>query len=265
MHMTEAGAFFTDGNAYERLMGRWSRRAGEQFLDWLAPAKGLSWLDVGCGNGAFTEVLLGRCAPARVLGVDPSPGQLAYARTRVGTERAEFHIGDAQALPLERDSFDAAAMALVLAFLPDPAKAVAEMARVVRPGGWIATYMWDFPSGGSPNQPMHDTIRSMGMAPPGPPNPEASGHDSMRALWANAGLTEVETTVLRIVVEFDDLDDLWASTTSPSAPMGRFVQEMSSGAREELRSRLRQRVPTGPDGRIAYPAVANAVKGRVPR
>src|SRR5690349_21615344 len=148
--MKQPGGLFSDGEAYERLMGRWSRLVGQSFLDWLAVPKGLRWLDVGCGNGAFTEVLIAGVAPAAVTGVDPSEGQIAYARKRPATAMAEFRVGDAQSLAFDDRSFDAAAMALVISFLPDPAKAVAEMARVVRPGGCIATYMWDMSAGGSP-------------------------------------------------------------------------------------------------------------------
>jgi ubiquinone/menaquinone biosynthesis C-methylase UbiE len=150
LSVSELEKAFADGAAYERLMGRWSRIAAAQFLDWLDVGAGARWLDVGCGNGAFTEVLIDRCAPASVMAVDPSEGQLAYARTRPGAKLAEFRVGDAQALPFGDHSFDAAAMALVLAFLPDPAKAAAEMARVVRPGGQVASYMWDVPGGGVP-------------------------------------------------------------------------------------------------------------------
>src|SRR4029077_17204876 len=129
--MTEAPNLFADGKAYACLMGRWSRLAGEKFLDWVDAPKNLKWLDVGCGNGAFTEVLIARCAPAAVSGIDPSEGQLSYARTRPGAKLAEFRAGDAQALPYPDGSFDAAAMALVISFVPDPIKAVTEMMRVV--------------------------------------------------------------------------------------------------------------------------------------
>jgi ubiquinone/menaquinone biosynthesis C-methylase UbiE len=92
-------SFFTDGAAYEQLMGRWSRSAGEVFLDWLALPKGLNWLDVGCGTGAFTELLLARCAPGQINAIDPAEDQLAFAKTRPGMGGVTFRVGDAQSLP----------------------------------------------------------------------------------------------------------------------------------------------------------------------
>lgn len=94
--MSKADKLFTDGDAYERLMGRWSRLVGETFLNWLDTPKDLRWLDVGCGNGAFTEELVARCAPATVMAIDPSDDQLAYARTRSGAKTADFCVGEMQ-------------------------------------------------------------------------------------------------------------------------------------------------------------------------
>jgi ubiquinone/menaquinone biosynthesis C-methylase UbiE len=81
---------FDDGDAYEDFMGKWSLLAGDAFLDWLSPSPGLRWADVGCGNGAFTELLIARCAPREVQGIDPSEGQLAFARSRIAAGRAQF-------------------------------------------------------------------------------------------------------------------------------------------------------------------------------
>jgi SAM-dependent methyltransferase len=124
--MGQADKLFTDGEAYERLMGRWSRLVGETFLDWLDLPNGLQWLDVGCGNGAFTEEFIARGAPDTVTAIDPSDDQLAYARTRLGAKTANFRVGDAQKLPFGNGSFDVAIMVLVISFLPDPDKAAAE-------------------------------------------------------------------------------------------------------------------------------------------
>lgn len=148
--MTDVPIVFNDGAAYQEFMGVWSRLAGDVFLDWVAPRPGLRWLDVGCGNGASTELLLDRCAPSLVEGIDPSEAQLAYARTRLAGRAAHFMQGNAMVLPYADGSFDAAMMALVLFFVPDPARGVAEMARVVAPGGIVAAYSWDMLGGGFP-------------------------------------------------------------------------------------------------------------------
>ena len=145
--MAEQQIRFTDGAGYERMMGIWSRAAGEVFLDWLAPRPGLVWADIGCGNGAFTELVVERCAPVKIHGLDPSPEQLAYARQRHTAGLADFIQGDAMALPLADASVDAATMALVIFFVPEPARGVAEMARVVRPGGSVSAYAWDLLEG----------------------------------------------------------------------------------------------------------------------
>src|SRR5690242_21250527 len=117
--MGETQIRYDDGVAYERMMGAWSRAAGRIFIDWLAPSRGLRWIDVGCGTGAFTELLVERCAPAEVQGVDPSEAQLSFARARPSCQIAKFQQGDALALPFADGSFDAAVMALVIFFVPN--------------------------------------------------------------------------------------------------------------------------------------------------
>src|SRR5262249_8952406 len=152
--MVEQQIRYEDGAAYERYMGTWSRLAGEVFLDWLVPRPGLRWIEVGSGTGAFTELIIERCAPGEVQGIDPSEAQLAFARARTATRMAQFRHGDAHKLPFSEHLFDAAVMALVIFFVPDPAQGVAEMVRVVRPGGTVATYAWDLLGGGFPLEPI---------------------------------------------------------------------------------------------------------------
>ena len=141
--MSDQKIRFEDGASYERMMGTWSRLVGVEFIRWLTPRSGLRWIDVGCGNGAFTELLVESCAPAEVHGIDPSEGQLAFARRRPAARVAEFHQGHAMELPFPDNRFDAAVMALAIFYVPDPAKGVAEMTRVVTPGGTVAAYVWD--------------------------------------------------------------------------------------------------------------------------
>jgi SAM-dependent methyltransferase len=261
--MTDAATLFTDGAAYERRMGRWSRLVGEIFLEWLAVPAGLRWLDVGCGNGAFTEVVIARGAPAAVSAVDPSEGQLSYARARESARLAEFRVGDAQALPYADRSFDAAVMALAISFIPDPLKAAREMVRMVKPGGVVATYMWDLPGGGLPVAPMYRTLESLGI-PISLPGTEVSRRDGMAALWVEAGLRSVETRVIRIPVAYSGFDEFWESYRVPEGPAGLVIRKMSPPEIERLKTRLREHLPIAADGSISYEAFANAVKGRAP-
>src|SRR3954470_221455 len=191
--MDEPQIRFDDGAGYERMMGKWSRLAGEVFLDWLKPPPRLRWIDIGCGNGAFTELLAERCAPAEIQGVDPSEAQLAFARARHSAGIAHFRQGDAMALPFPDHGFDAAAMALVIFFVPEPPAGVAEMTRVVRPGGLVASYAWDVEGGGFPLEPALAELRAMGFAPLRPPSFTAARMENLRALWSSAGLDTIET------------------------------------------------------------------------
>jgi len=254
---------FDDGAAYERYMGKWSQLAGETFLDWLAPKSGLRWLDVGCGNGAFTEMLVERCVPVSVQGIDPSEGQLAYARTRTASRVAQFRQGDAMALPFPDDTFDAAVMPLVIFFVPDPAKGVAEMARVVCPCGIVTAYAWDMVGGGFPYEALQAEMREVGVAVPVPPSPDASRIDAMRDLWTATGLESVETRELTVERTFANFDDYW--TTILGGPsVGPHLAAMPSETLALLKARLRACLPADAAGRITYTARANAVKGCVP-
>jgi SAM-dependent methyltransferase len=254
---------FDDGAAYERMGGTWSRLAGQTFIDWIAPRSGLRWIDVGCGSGAFTELLVERCAPAEVQGIDPSEEQLAFARRRPAARLAEFRQGDAGALPFSEDRFDAAVMALVIFFVPDPAKGVAEMARVVSPGGMVAAYAWDMLGGGFPLVPFRAEMLALGVELPMPPRSDVSKMEALRDLWTGSGLDAVETRIIAVQRTFADFDDLWTTTLGSS--FGQTVATMAPGDVEQLKLRMRERLPADAAGRITYGAHANAIKGHVPR
>ena len=262
--MVEPQICFDDGADYERMMGEWSWLAGEVFLDWLAPPSGLRWIDIGCGSGALTELLVERCNPVEVQGLDLSEGQLAFARDRLATRKTEFRIGNAMALPFPAYRFDAAVMALVMVFVPDPAKGIAEMVRVVNPGGTVATYVWDMLGGGVPLDPILLEMRAMGLTPPRPPQMNVSRMEALRDLWTTAGLVAVETREITVQRTFADFDDFWM--IKMKAPtLGPTVGAMASGDVETLRSRVRARLPADTEGRITYSARAHAIKGHLPK
>lgn len=262
--MAEPQIKFDDGAGYEQMMGVWSRLAGEVFLGWLALPKGLRCVDVGCGNGAFTELLVERCAPREVQGIDPSEGQLGFARQRHTAGIAKFQQGDAMALPFADKTFDLATMALVIFFVPDPAKGLAEMARVVRSGGTVAAYAWDLPGGGFPLQPLLAEIRAMGHKVPQPPSAEASRIAALHDLWTGAGLASVETREIVVERTYRDFDEFWTTSVKGSPSVRASLAAMAPGEVEQLKARVRDKLPTDTAGGITYSARANAVKGRVP-
>ncbi len=255
---------FDDGAGYELMMGKWSQLAGEVFLGWLAPRPSLRWLDVGCGNGVITEMVVERFSPIAVQGIDPAEGQLAYARTRPAARLAEFRQGDAMALPFFDNAFDMAIMALVIFFVPDPRKGVAEMVRVVSPGGTVAAYAWDLLGGGFPLHAIQVEMRALGITPSIPPSPEACRLDIMRELWTSVGLDRVETMEIEVEREFADFEDFW-KTSMTQTNVGRKVAAMASSDVEILKERVRSQLPADAQGRVTCNARANAVKGRVRR
>jgi SAM-dependent methyltransferase len=259
--MVEHKLRFDDGAAYERMMGKWSQLAGDVFLQWLAPQAGLKWIDVGCGNGAFTGIIVEQCAPARVNGIDPSEAQLAFARSRLPGSVAEYTRGDAMALPFPDKTFDVATMALVIFFVPEPARGVAEMVRVVRAGGVIAAYAWDLTRGGFPLEPIWDEMRALDVPPVQPPSASASRMEEMRKLWTEAGLDAVETKEINVERTFASFDDFW--TICMGSNVGPLIAAMSARDVEVLKLRVRARLPSDSAGRITYGARASAVKGRV--
>ena len=262
--MAEDKSFFNDGEAYERLMGHWSRVAGSIFLDWLSLSSGLRWLDVGCGTGAFTDLVCERCSPEKISALDPSSDQISFALTRPSARHVDYRTGDAQALPFDDSEFDVAAMALVINFVPDPAQAIAEMKRVVTPGGTVASYIWDFTGRRNTQGPLLQALEEMGVVVPPVPRIEFSRIDTMRDIFVSTGLDEVTDRTIEIQLEFADFDNDWASQTGLATPAVKPVLAMPAAEVEHLKASLRERLPTNAEGRITYMATANAVKGHVP-
>lgn len=266
--MTETHVPFDDGDAYERYMGRWSRAIGETFLDWLDPSANLHWLDVGCGTGAFTKLVLDRRAPATIIGVDPSLAQLQHARRAVMAPQVEFREGSAIDLPFATGTFDVVVSALVIHFFPDRPQAFREMLRVTKGGGIVAGYTWrktatviDAPYG-----PMaRAVIEVAGDVMLSPAVPEAMP-DGLRATLVAEGYADIDVTTLEASQTFDDFEDYWTSQTSTfSHPVAKSVAALTNDQRKRVCDILRTALPGEADGRITYCSRATAFRARKPR
>lgn len=254
---------FDDGAAYELMMGRWSVLVGERFIDWIGVSSGARWLDVGCGNGAFTQLLVERCKPSDVQAFDTSAGQLAYARKRLPAGApVTWTESDAMRLPVADAASDAAVMALVLFFVPEPAAGVAEMCRAVRSGGVVAAYHWDVLGGGFPLADIADEMRELGVAPNLPPSVGASTIEASTALWREAGLHQVRTCQITVQRRFDSFDDYWNSAESSNTVRPMF-EAMQPDRREVLKANVRRRLQAS-GGPLTVRAHANAVCGVKP-
>jgi len=256
---------WTSGDLYEPYVGRWSRLVAPEFLAWLDAPAGLAWLDVGCGTGALTGAIAERCAPARLAGIDPSAGFLDLARLRLAPEVAELRQGDARSLPHAAGSFDRVVSGLVLNFVPDPARAVAEMARVTRPGGEVTLYVWDYAGKMELMRRFWDAAAAL--------DPHAAELDegkrfpiceprALHGLFVGAGLVGAATRAIDVPTAFRDFDDYWTPFLGGQGPAPAYCVSLSEDARAALRERLRRSLPTQPDGRIHLIARAWAVRGR---
>ena len=252
------------GDFYEPYVGRWSRKVALELLHWLGLPPGLTWLDVGCGTGALTSTILEQAQPRSVVGIDPSAGFIDHAQGHISDPRVSFQVGDAQALPVETNRFDAAAAALVLNFVPQPARAVAEMARAVKPGGTVAAYVWDYAGKMELMRHFWDAAIEL--------NPAAAELDEGRRfplcqpaplaeLFVQAGLDAVEVEALDVATHFRDFDDYWTPFLGGQGPAPGYAMSLSEHDRSTLREHLRSALPTRPDGVIELAARAWAVRG----
>ncbi|MBL8697080.1 MAG: class I SAM-dependent methyltransferase [Alphaproteobacteria bacterium] len=255
------------GDSYDRYMGRWSRQVAPRFVEWIGPAAGGDWLEIGCGTGALSAAALARGAPRSLLSIDPSEGFLAKARANVPDPRAEFRLGDAQALPVADASRDVVVSGLVLNFVPDRAKALAEMKRTARRGGTVGYYLWDYPGGGVA------FMRAFWVAAAALDAKAADltedrrfpfcTRDGVAAMAREAGLAGVEVTAIEVPTVFKDFDDYWEPFTLGAGPAPGYCASLDPQARERLRLRLFETLPRRDDGSIAMTARAWAVKARI--
>ncbi|PTA67353.1 class I SAM-dependent methyltransferase [Deinococcus arcticus] len=253
--------------AYERFVGRWSRRVAPVFLAQLPLAPGLIWADVGCGTGALTQSILARCAPGQVVGIDQAEGFVAAARDEISDPRAVFQQGNALALPLRDAAVDATVSGLVLNFVPDHAGMVREMKRVTRPGGTVAAYVWDYAGGMELLRLFWDA--AVRLRPQDASLDEAQRFpvcepQALRALWLAQGLEWVQTQPLEIDTIFQNFDDFWTPFLGRMGPAPTYLALLGEAEQASIREALRDRLRAYDGGPIMLRARAWAVQGRVP-
>jgi len=253
------------GASYESYVGRWSRLVAGEFLSWLEPPSNAWWLDIGCGTGAISFAVVATRDPARVFGLDSSPGFVNAARLTTRDARASFQVCDAQALCVKPATFDVAVSGLVLNFVPDPAKMLAEAAAALRPSGLLGVYVWDY--GGrmemmryfweaarhvDPAAADLDESRRFPMCRPEP----------LRALFGTTGLKEVNVEAVDILTTFANFDEYWNPFLGGQGAAPAYAATLSEERKAQLREHLRLSLPLEPDGSIRLVARAWAAKGR---
>lgn len=263
--MAESRIEFADAGAYERFMGRWSRAVAPHFLRWIKPPRRMKWLDVGCGTGILAEAVLDLCEPASVIGIDPAGAQIEQASRGPAGARAKFQRADAMSLPFPDASFDIAASALVINFIPEPSRAVAEMLRVTAPGGVVAGYVWDFARELSPSGPLRHAMRAFGAEAPAVPGTVHSSPEALQSLFVRAGMDSIQSMTVEVTLAYADFEDFWEAQTPSYNPATRIIQAMTDGERRRLKRAVREALSAGPNGKIEYAARANAIRATVPQ
>jgi SAM-dependent methyltransferase len=263
--MTSEHDRWASGTAYEAYVGRWSQQVAAEFISWLGVRANALWVDVGCGTGALARRVLEDTQPAGVLGIDPSSSFVAFAAVQTFAERAAFLVGDGAALPVRDAKADTAVSGLVLNFVPDPARMVEEMARIVRPGGIVALYVWDYAGEMQMMRIFWDTVASL--------DPVSRRYDegmrfsicnpdSLRGLFEVAGLSGTEVRAVDVPTSFASFDDYWTPFLGGTGTAPGYVASLEEDDRVALRERLRSSLPVQNDGSIRLIARAWAVQGR---
>lgn len=263
----ESKGLWGASDAYERYMGRWSRKVAAQFLDWVDVPPGARWVDIGCGTAVLTAAIVESRQPSSVVGIDTSATFLETARHELTDPRVSFKQGDAQSLPLQDTCADAVVSGLVLNFVPDKDAAIAEMVRVSSPGGIIALYVWDYAGHMQIMRRFFDAAAALDQsarefddgvkAPICRPTP-------LRSLFEQAGLADIVVKAIDIPAAFDSFDDYWTPILGGTGSAPKYCASLSESARERLRIEVQSRLPIGPDGEILLAARAWGIKGRLP-
>jgi SAM-dependent methyltransferase len=264
MNAKSRAEVWASGDAYEGNVGRWSRLVAQKFLKWLEIPPDRTWLDVGCGTGALSQTILQGATPRGITSLDRSANFIGHVRSRVDDQRGRFIVGDAQALPGTASIYDAVVSGLMLNFVPQPQRAVNDMARVTRSGGMVAVYVWDYADKMQQMRYFWDAAAAL--------DPAARALDegrrfsicqppALKDIFQYAGLRDVTVQAIDIATHFRDFDDFWLPFLGGQGPAASYAVSLSEEQRAALRERIRDTLPFASDGSIPLVARAWAARG----
>lgn len=254
------------GDPYEQFMGRWSRLIGVQFLEWLAAPPQKSWLDLGCGTGVLTQLMLERNDPAHVTAIDQSATFIAHVQNSLSDQRLTAKVGDALALDLPPDAVDLTVSAIAFNFFPDYDAALRQMRAVTKPGGTVAFYVWDYAGDMQMLRYFWDTATQID---PGARALDEGARfpvcapDPLSSLLRAHQFGHIEVEALAGTSTFQDFDDYWTPFEGRVGPAPSYVTSLNPKTRTQLKERLRRTLPGEPDGTIQLNTRAWAIKGVV--
>jgi SAM-dependent methyltransferase len=254
------------GNPYERFMGRWSTLIAREFLHWLPVPEHKAWLDIGCGTGTLSSLVLSTKHPKEILAIDSSPEFIAFGRNMNTDPRLRFEVALAQSLPAELNYLDAVISGLALNFVPEPEQAVVEMVRVAKPGGIVAAYVWDYAEGMQMLRLFWDVVVAL--------DKNALEFDEavrfplcqetkLKKLFKDGGLQEVKIRAIEVATNFSNFDDYWQPFLSGVGPAPSYVVILDPTRRAALKKQLQLSLPTSENGNISLIARAWAIQGTV--
>jgi ubiquinone/menaquinone biosynthesis C-methylase UbiE len=258
---------WTSGSDYDQWMGRWSRLLAREFLKWLNLPAHSRWIDICCGSGVISEAISERSDPASVVGVDVSSEQIDFARRHRTRSNITFEIADAMLLPFDDPSFDVAVCGLGLNYIPNPLRALEEFKRVLRSGGTLAVYVWDYEHGARFLREFWDAAAAV--------DPEAVAFDQarrfpictpegLRDLFEQAKLEEICFHALEVVTRFTSFDDYRKPLLAGQGSAPNYIATRDPRIRTRIRERLRAALPVSSEGTIELPARAWAIRARRP-
>ena len=254
------------GGLYEQYVGRWSRKVAREFLAWLQVTPGKTWGDVGCGTGALTETILGELDPQSISAIDRSEGFIGQARRRISDSRVRFEVGDATGLPWPSKSCDVTVSGLVLNFVSNADSMAREMARVTRPGGKVAAYVWDYAGGMQMMRHFWDVAVQLNSNDSALDQAERfplCQPEPLETLFRDAGLSSISVRPIDIPTVFRNFDDYWTPFLGKQGAAPTYLASLNENARDGIRDALKARLVPNSDGSIAMTARAWAIQGTV--